>query len=171
MMLELIFGGSASGKSEVAEQRLLLTTAKNKYYIATMKIWDEECKKKIYRHQKMRKKKGFLTVECPKKLSEVRIMPHSAVLLECMGNLLTNELFDQDGTNDKAQTEILAGIHRLRLLADDVIIVSNDVFRDGYSYDPQTDNYIRILSDINQQIAAIADRVTEVVCGISIKIK
>lgn len=31
----------------------------NKYYLATMQVFDEEGKKKVARHQKLRKNKGF----------------------------------------------------------------------------------------------------------------
>ena len=44
-MMILILGGSGSGKSAYAEDYLLRTAGdKKKYYIATMQIWDEECR-------------------------------------------------------------------------------------------------------------------------------
>ena len=51
------------------------------------------------------------------------------------------------------------------------MIVSNDVFTDGVTYDPETEQYLAILGKLNQQAAAMADSVYEVVCGIPVCIR
>ena len=64
--MTLILGGSGSGKSAYAEEYLCaLAKGKRKYYLATMKCFDEETRAKISRHRKMRKGKDFSTIEQP----------------------------------------------------------------------------------------------------------
>lgn len=58
-MMILITGGSGSGKSAYAEQTVLAQGAARRYYIATMRPWDEECRRRIARHRQMRADKGF----------------------------------------------------------------------------------------------------------------
>ena len=65
-MMTLIIGGSGSGKSAFAEQYLAeIAKEEKKYYIATMKIYDEEGRKKVERHRRQRAGKGFATIESP----------------------------------------------------------------------------------------------------------
>lgn len=53
-MLTLVTGGSGSGKSAFAEDRVLSFGDAQRIYIATMHPFDEESHKRIERHQKMR---------------------------------------------------------------------------------------------------------------------
>ena len=65
-MILLVTGGSASGKSEYAENRALqLAKAEQKklIYLAAMKPFGEEAAKRIERHRQLRAGKGFETVE------------------------------------------------------------------------------------------------------------
>ena len=64
-MLILVSGGSASGKSEFAESLVLQSGCDRRYYLATMIPYDEECRRRISRHRKMRAAKGFETIEVP----------------------------------------------------------------------------------------------------------
>ena len=48
-MLLFVFGGSGSGKSEYAEQRILEAGEMQRYYVATMEPFGEEGKKRIER--------------------------------------------------------------------------------------------------------------------------
>ena len=78
-MIYLVIGGSGSGKSEYAES-YIGNLEKNlaaqqgyrveKYYIATMQVYDREAEKKVQRHRRMRAEKNFCTIEQPTNLSE-----------------------------------------------------------------------------------------------------
>ena len=46
-MIVFVIGGSGSGKSAYAEKRLLAMEAEKKHYIATMRVFDEEGKKRV----------------------------------------------------------------------------------------------------------------------------
>lgn len=180
-MLTLVLGGSGSGKSEYAENLMVSRRAAlgegpiSMHYIATM--WfdqgDEECVRRIERHRKMRKNKGFSTIECPVGLEQVQVEPQSLALLECMSNLAANEMF-ADGEIHEPEAvakRVQKGIDRLLAVCRDVCVVSNDIFGDGIEYDQGTMAYIRALGLVNQYLAARADQVTEVVYGIPVTIK
>ena len=62
-MMTLIIGGSGSGKSEFAENYIMRQAKESqKYYIATMQIYDEEGHRKVLRHQKLREGKGLVVL-------------------------------------------------------------------------------------------------------------
>ena len=59
-MMILVLGGSASGKSEYAENvAAALGEGGKKLYLATMRPFGREAGRRIERHRRMRKGKGF----------------------------------------------------------------------------------------------------------------
>lgn len=163
-MMTLVIGGAASGKSEYAES-LLLNTPGPRYYIATMQPFGEEAMERIRRHRAMRAQKQFTTIECYTNLSSVCLPERGAVLLECMSNLTANEKYAPEGAGAHAYEAILNGIDSLRKQSDRLVVVSNEVFTGGNRYAGDTDQYLRLLAEINRALAARADAVCEVVCG------
>jgi adenosylcobinamide kinase/adenosylcobinamide-phosphate guanylyltransferase len=169
IMIVLITGGSGSGKSEYGENLSLKLNAKEKMtYIATMFPYGEETLVKIKRHKEMRKGKGFETIECYNGLKEIEKPIHSTVILECISNLLANELYMENGAKEKAFDEVIAGIRKLSQAADNVIIISNEVFSDTGSNNFDMSTYISLLGKINREIGNMADIVCEVVYSIPI---
>ncbi len=144
-----------------------------KVYIATMEVWDEESRQRVLRHQRMRSGKGFSTLECPIGLSKAAIGEVDTVLLECMSNLVANEMFSPAGLQDATHLceDVLCGVKRLTQQAKHVVIVTNQVFSDGVVYDEATERYKEVLAKINAALAAQADEVVEVVCGIPVVLK
>lgn len=167
-MMVLVTGGSGSGKSAFAEDCVLSYGENKRIYIATMYPFDEESKKRVVRHRKMRAGKGFDTIECFVGLKNIKIPQGSTVLLECMSNLTANEIFREDGAGENTEEEILEGVRRLKRKAGNLIIVTNEIFSDAVFYEKETQNYQRILGEINQKLAELADNVVEVVYGIPI---
>ncbi len=165
-MLLLITGGSGSGKSEYAEKMVLRLQKMPRLYIATMYPFDEECRLRIRRHRKMRAEKGFKTLECYTGLKNADVTGYGTVLLECMSNLTANELYQEGGAKERCAEEILAGVHRLLGQCEHLLIVTNEIFSDGVDYDPETRIYQKYLSEINRQIASMADAVVEVVYSV-----
>lgn len=102
-MIVFVIGGSGSGKSAYAEKRLLAMEAEKKHYIATMRVFDEEGKKRVEKHRTMRRGKGFLTIEKPIDLGEIALDAGDAWMLECVSNLLANEMFTEDGIRDEKE--------------------------------------------------------------------
>ena len=170
-MFILITGGSGSGKSEFAEAQILRLSREKRIYLATMKCFDEESKKRIARHRKMRAEKQFETVEWYLNLKKADIPEGSSVLLECMSNLVANEMYDPEGAQEKTAEQILQGILHLKSRAKNLCVVTNEVFSDGKQYDADTMRYLSYLGKINCEMAKMADEVYEVVYGIHLQRK
>ena len=170
-MLILVTGGSGSGKSAFAEDRVLSLGEAKRIYIATMHPFDQESFKRIERHRKMRAGKGFDTIECYTGLKDVRISGDSVVLLECMSNLTANEMFEENGAHQNTVEEILAGVQKLKERVRHMVIVTNEIFSDGVTFDEEMNTYLRYLGEINQAVAKMADEAVEVVYGIPIYLK
>ena len=165
----LISGGSGSGKSAYAEEiAYQLSSARNEqnlWYVATMYPYDEESQERVARHRRMRSGKGFQTEECFTGLQRLRSHQGDTVLLECISNLVANEMYMEGGANVQAVSRILADVEKLKEECENLIVVTNDVFTDGVQYDYETERYIHYLGEINFGLAEMADTVIEVVCG------
>jgi adenosyl cobinamide kinase/adenosyl cobinamide phosphate guanylyltransferase len=275
-MVIVVIGGSGSGKSEFAENLAVKLNQDHLIYIATMQPFGEEGRKRIVRHQMLRQDKNFHTIECYTDLDILSITKESTVLLECMSNLVANEMFsdgsekvdimkkqenkivnqgstyenqgytfedkedtfedqgytfeDKEDTfeaqgsifedkediledhgytfDDKEDTledqgntfenqgdtfenqghtfenqghtfekyghtpeKVMLGIKSIINLVDRLIIVTNNVFEDGFRYDDTTMEYRKVLGQVNQQICSTADQVIEVVHGIPVYLK
>lgn len=180
-MFTLITGGSGSGKSAFAESLMIERSTCNRYYIATMIPIDEECHRRIQRHQKMRSDKQFITLEVALHLESVRLpfdsqylkdgqQTNANILLECMSNLVANELYEPQGAKYQTVEEIMRSVQRWKKQCKELIIVTNEVFSDGSLYTDEM-QYRKVLGDINRQMAQLADEVIEVVYGIAVYLK
>ncbi|MEG2232032.1 MAG: bifunctional adenosylcobinamide kinase/adenosylcobinamide-phosphate guanylyltransferase [Lachnospiraceae bacterium] len=190
-MTVLITGGSGSGKSAYAEKlaeeeysnrNLQKENTDNPtgklYYIATMHIADAESEQRVKRHQQMRKDKGFLTIECFNRLERIIPMLHpgDVLLLECMSNLLANEMYDEEGRIRDREKEackqmehaIVQPILTLSRTVAHIVIVTNEIFSDGSRYQEDTECYVNLLGILNQRLSSLADHVVEVVCSIPV---
>lgn len=208
-MITLITGGSGSGKSAYAEKYICHMSNENgykeKYYIATMQVFDDEGQRKIDRHRRLRVGKGFITIEQPRDIkkaveklqSENCLKTGRSALLECMSNLVANEMFppvDASGIQaaevekealdapenmkdyETAQIshvskKVLKEVSILSENVAELVIVTNNVFEDGVCYDESTMNYIKAMGIVNRGLAAMAERVVEVVAGIPVAVK
>lgn len=202
-MLHIVYGGSASGKSSYAESFAMSLQGEGRLlYIATMYPYkwntteiDPETMQRIERHRAMRADKGFDTVECYRHVEHIVAKRQDVLLLECMSNLLANEMYlepDSDAgglaetmsevektgvgmseTLSPVSKKIVQALVNLSTRVQDVVIVTNDVFSDGGSltYDESTREYVKNLAEINCALAREAATVTEVVCGIPVIVK
>ncbi len=174
-MVYTVIGGSGSGKSAYAEQLACkIAGQKSRYYLATMQVYGEEGKARVARHRKAREGKGFLTVEQTTDVAEVLTEgTDGTLLLECMSNLVANEMFD--GEQQKSRAEVVPKLCRdIEVLAsrvENLVIVTNNVFEDGICYDAGTMEYIRALADINGWLLTRSDVMTEIVYTIPVALK
>lgn len=169
-MMIVVTGGSGSGKSAYAEQRVQEFGQMPRFYLATMENKDEESQKRVDRHRAMRADKQFVTVECPYDLQNVQLEEEGVALLECMSNLVANELFVKNGMEHMEQTaeKILDGVKHLKKQCRHLVIVTNEVFSDGVLYDEWTEQYIKCFGIVNQSLSELADQVVEVVYSIPV---
>ena len=164
----LVCGGAASGKSAYAESMLCrLSGDAPRIYLATMMPFGDEAASRIARHRAQRAGAGFETRECPCGLPDVSVPPDSAVLLEDIGNLCANELFDPAGIGDGAAEAIVRGAEALARRCRCLVIVTNEVCSGGTDYAGDTLRYMNVLAETNRHLAALADGVCEVVCGLA----
>ena len=176
-MMIVITGGSGSGKSAYAEDCIAAFSKDcKKYYIATMQVFDAEGQAKIERHRRLRSGKGFETIEQPVSIEaalEQMCVFERTALLECMSNLVANEMFSGEMVeNCEVVTEkILRGVEQLNEGLKHLVIVTNNVFEDGITYNETTMEYIRAMGSVNEKLAAMADKVVEVVVGIPVVVK
>lgn len=197
-MLHIVYGGSASGKSSYAESFAMSLQGEGRLlYIATMYPYkwntteiDPETMQRIERHRAMRADKGFDTVECYRHVEHIVAKRQDVLLLECMSNLLANEMYLEQDSDDGGLAETMSEVEKagvgmsetlspvskkivqalidLSTRVQELVIVTNDVFSDGGSltYDESTREYVKNLAEINCALARVAETVTEVVCGI-----
>lgn len=170
-MIVLVIGGSGSGKSEYAENLAVSLRQDSPIYIATMEPLDEESRLRIGKHQAMRKDKDFTTIECFTGLNRIMLPKDSTVLLECMSNLVANEMFSPTERNEGVLERIKHGIEKLTEQSEHLILVTNNVFEDGCPYDSGTIEYLKVLGTLNQWAGSISNQVIEVVHGIPIFLK
>ncbi|MBP3925900.1 MAG: bifunctional adenosylcobinamide kinase/adenosylcobinamide-phosphate guanylyltransferase [Clostridium sp.] len=169
--LFLITGGSGSGKSEYAEQLVMELGGLRRLYLATMRVWDEEGSLRVERHRRQRAGKGFVTAERFTDLTgfaETLEEPFDTILVECMSNLALNEFYESE---ERTAERILDGVKCLRGCCRNLIIVTNEIFSDGITYDPVTERYLELLGTVNCLLASLANEVTEVIYGIPVPVK
>ncbi len=168
-MITLVIGGAASGKSEFAEELVLKSEARPRIYLATMELFGEEARRRVEKHRAMRAAKDFRTLERYTGLPGIEVPAGSAVLLECLGNLCANELYSPDGVGAGCAAEaILKGVARLAAQSRNLVIVSNEVCSGGRDYAGDTLRYLQLLAFLHRRLAAQADNVCEVVCGLPV---
>lgn len=161
-MFTLIIGGAASGKSEFAEAHVLKLPGR-RVYLATMESFGTEARARVERHRRLRAGKGFETVERCTDLRGLEVGQDVNILLECLGNLLANELYSPQGGGSQA---VLAGMEHLLAQSAHLAVVTNEVCSGGKDYAGETLRYMRELARINRTLAARAELVVEVVCGL-----
>ena len=169
-MIALVTGGSASGKSAIAEDLAVRLQGRKRCYLATMEATDEESIRRISRHRELRKEKGFETVERSRNLPEIQdqLEQFDVVLLECLTNLAANEMFHESSDTKNMVQELKTALRTLSRTKSWLVIVSGDVFGDGGNYDKGTICYQHALGELNSYAASMADVVIEAVCGIKL---
>lgn len=162
--LVLVLGGTRSGKSRLAEDVAAQTGAKVTY-IATAMVQpdDPDHQARIAAHRG-RRPSTWATLECsdPRRLPEVLGTIGTPVLLDSLGSWIAGH---PDLTVDG-----LALAVALRARTAPTIVVSEEV---GWSLHPPTAvgrQFVDALGMLNQQIAAVADRVLLVVAGRAIEL-
>lgn len=161
-MLTLVIGGAGSGKSAFAEALVCRRNGK-KLYLATMLPHGAEAMTRIEKHRAQRAGRGFETLERGLDLEHAAIPAGADILLEDLSNLLANEIFDPAGGGVDA---VRRGIEHLISESDNLTVVTNEIFSDGADYDAESLRYMRLLAGLNREIAARAELVVELVCGL-----
>jgi adenosylcobinamide kinase/adenosylcobinamide-phosphate guanylyltransferase len=167
----LIIGGARSGKSRYAQK--LAAGFERVTLIATARAVDPEMRRKIARHRSERPA-SWETVEAPLNLeSAIRSRRTKAdmLIIDCVTLYLANLMRARKGARNSILDDLEQLCRALRIAKSSIIIVSNEVgcgivpaFRSGRLYRD-------LLGQLNQQIAAMADRVIFMVAGVPLTVK
>jgi len=163
-----ISGGQKSGKTTFA-QDMALRLSNNPVYLATSRVWDEDHKKRIERHQADRGSE-WTNIEEEKYLSK-HILNGKTVLVDCITLWMTNFFFDNEQDVDKSIDEAQKELTSLFKQDATFIVVSNEIGMGGSPADKMAFRFTDMLGLMNQFIAKQADEVYLTVSGIPVKIK
>lgn len=164
-----ILGGARSGKSSRA-QALAEAAGPQRCYIATAQAFDDEMKDRIAAHQDARGE-GWSTLEAPLELADAISSAANnccnVILIDCLTLWLSNLMHHE--RNIAEETERLTAA--LKACPVPVILVSNEV---GLSIVPEN-QLARAFRDaqgrLNQDVAAVAERVELVAAGLPLRLK
>ncbi|MDR3336217.1 MAG: bifunctional adenosylcobinamide kinase/adenosylcobinamide-phosphate guanylyltransferase [Treponema sp.] len=182
-MIILITGGIKSGKSRHALD-LALEWQFPISFIATAEALDEEMKGRIARHREERARLagigaatggavgnkpvadgGFITIEEPLELDRAVAAAGERAVVDCIPMWVNNLMYYKREDDFRA---ILEGfIANMR----NCIVVTNETGLGNVPFDEETRRYNLLLAEANRKIAAAADRVELLVCGIPLKVK
>ncbi|MCD8094479.1 MAG: bifunctional adenosylcobinamide kinase/adenosylcobinamide-phosphate guanylyltransferase [Bacteroides sp.] len=164
----LITGGARSGKSTYAE-KLALSLSPNPVYLATARIWDEEFRQRVIRHQE-RRGTEWTNIEEEKALSRHHL-EKQVVLIDCVTLWCTNFFFDMNADIDRALTAAKEEFDRFIEQDATFIFVTNEIGMGATSDNELQRKFTDMQGWMNQYIAARADEVILMVSGIPVKIK
>lgn len=174
----LVTGGSRSGKSEFAEQ-YAATKGRSVAYIATAQIYDAEMQDRVQLHQQ-RRPAEWETFEAPyaaEKAIRLAAARHDVILFDCLTLYTTNLLLAEpsEASAETLRQTILAAINALleaaAASAVTVIFVTNEVGLGIIPDNALARKYRDMAGLVNQAVAAAAQEVYLVVCGVPVELK
>lgn len=166
--IHLITGGERSGKSTYAESEAL-RLSESPVYLATARIWDEEFRQRILRHQE-RRGPEWTNIE-----EDIRPSKHDftgrVVLIDCITLWATNYFFDMQQDVDRALEALKKEFDTLVQQDATFIFVTNELGMGGMSEARTQRLFTQLQGWMNQHVAARADRVTLMVSGLPLTVK
>jgi len=160
----LYFGGQKSGKSRLAENKILEIAKSKPYYIATYdnSFSDKEMQRRVLEHQKDRSDR-FITIEESRNLSSV-IRDNHSYIIDCLSMWILN-------TIDRDLDYLIQEIEALSKKEADIVFVLNDVQSGVIPVDKMSREYIDRSGIVGQRVAMICDEVYEVKLGLEVRLK
>lgn len=181
----LVTGGARSGKSNFAES-LMKGISGPVLYLATAQAYDEEMQLRIEKHRQSRPAE-WDTIEAYRGLGKIisgQGSKYRGIMIDCITIMVTNLLFDlpeiqqEDFKREsiqRAEEKILAEAADLAagVAASDatVVMVTNELGSGIVPEYPLSRVFRDIAGRVNQYLAARADEVYLVVCGLPLKLK
>lgn len=168
VQITFITGGARSGKSSFA-QRMAEEQSENPIYLATARVWDDDFRQRIKRHQNDRGP-HWINIEQEKELSACDV-DGQTVLLDCITLWLTNIFFDNQFDADRSLGEAKAEWNLFVQKEMNLIVVSNELGMGVHPAEESARKFADLQGWMNQYIARQASEVFLMVSGIPVKIK
>lgn len=175
--LILVTGGARSGKSDYAQTRAEAIHGHH-YFLATCPVIDSEMDARIARHRADRDTAIWQTIE--EELDPTGVLqslPHNSVcLLDCLTLWINNLMYEAERANYSfGENEMVVKADELCERADafpgTLICVTNEVGLGVVPDNTKARLYRDLVGRSNRIIAAAADEVVLVSCGIAIHLK
>lgn len=164
----LITGGVRSGKSSYAEQ-LALRLSSNPVYLATARVWDDEFRQRVVKHQE-RRGSEWTNIEEEKQLSNHNLEGRT-VLIDCITMWCNNFFFDLHDDVDATLEAMKQEFLKFTQQESTFIFVTNEIGMGGTSINDVQRRFTDLQGWFNQFVASQADEVIFMVSGIPMKIK
>lgn len=164
----LITGGARSGKSSYAEQ-LALSLSPTPVYLATARVWDDEFRQRVQKHQE-RRGSEWTNIEEEKELSKHQL-PGRVVLIDCITMWCNNYFFDLHDEVDATLNAMKQEFMEFTNQDATFIFVSNEIGMGGTSPNDIQRRFTDLQGWFNQFVSSQADEVILMVSGIPVKIK
>lgn len=180
----LLLGGQKSGKSRQAEllarQWLQADAGRSASLIATGTAYDVEMQERIARHQRDRRARvpDLATSEAPRDVAQ-RLQaisrPEHLLVVDCLTLWLTNWLMPMEPSPLEPaqawQAQCDAFIAALQAAPGPVILVSNEIGLGVIPMGREVRAFVDALGLLNQQAAAVCNRVQLMAAGLPLQMK
>ena len=164
----LITGGQRSGKSGYA-QKLALSLSTNPVYLATSRVWDEEFRQRVLRHQADRGPE-WTNIEEEKELSRHNVAGR-VVVIDCVTLWCTNFFMEFDSNVASSLEAVKKEFDKFTQQDATFIFVTNEIGWGGVSENKLQRKFTDLQGWTNQYITSHADDVYLMASGIPVKIK
>jgi len=173
----LVTGGNRSGKSSHA-LKIAQDIGGSRVFVATCPDLDEELRARIRKHREGREGKGWDTIEATRDLAAVlsRAGEYRVVLVDCLTLWLGNLLHEAEQTGRSLEEGDVVKLCEALLLAcsrrqGTVIFVTNEVGWGIVPENPLARRFRDLSGRCNQVMAAGANEVILMACGLPIWLK
>lgn len=175
--LILITGGARSGKSDYAQLRAEGIEGEH-FFVASCPVVDSEMDERIRRHKQDRANGKWKTIEEELDLSGVidRLPNGSICLVDCLTLWVNNLMYQAEKTGeefseDEMQVQVGRFLQSALIYTGTLFCVSNEVGMGVVPDNPLARKYRDCVGRCNRLIAAAADEVILVSCGLPLFLK
>lgn len=181
-MIVYFTGGARSGKSRHAENYIKNKNYDTKIYIATGIAFDDEMKDRVIKHQKNRGD-SWLTIEKYKNLKDFIPNGSGVILLDCLTNMVSNLMLEQDIDWDNTTMDIINHLESsilkeikefldfIKTTQYDLVVVSNEIGWGIVPSYPLGRHFRDICGRANALVGEYSEEAYLVVSNLQIKLK